>query len=547
MKRRIIALVLAVVMLFGVTACGEKRNGTQDAAGLATPLKEGDPKTWLTGEKRTLTVLTNEGSGGSTYPPASNDLPFWQFMEEYTNVHIEWEIAPTTGYLEIINTRLSAGIDLPDIVMVNTLQVGENAGQNGLLVDLSQYWDTCFTKTQAYWESQGADLLTHISSENGSIYSLCGMTVPTENQIIFMYNTDWMEKLGAEVPTTLEEFTDLIYKMDAAGDLNGNGVDDELALSGGGITELMCALSTAFNLDVNPGTYDLFVADENGVVTDDYTSDNMKNCLTYIHQLYTDRVVDPEICGMNGNFLSEKLASDRVGVFAYYSTYAIIFGQMTDRGIEEPLAEHFTLGKPLASEHNGNQAYMIRSERALGSPTGITKECKDVELACRWLDTLHADPHVINVRLYGIEGEDWVYDENGEVELIFPEDGSARNIEKKGCGQLPLVDFATKESLIADKVQYPWYLEQYEHLREDYPWVSPSIVHLSLYSEEEDAVISDVGSDVKGMYGEHRDKFIKGQLDIEKDWDAYVTSMNKMGLDKLTAAWQSIYDRTTAQ
>ena len=542
MKRRIIALLLTVIMLFGMTACQKKETGNADE--LATPLKEGDPETWLTGDKRTLRVLTNEGTGGSAYPPPSNDLALWQFMEEYTNVHIEWEVAPVTGYMEIINTRLAAGVDLPDIVMVNTVQIGESAGENGLLVDLNEYWDTCFTNTEAYWQSEGVDIRKYIANKDDAVYALCGLSGTVENQIILMYNTEWMEKLGAEVPSTLDEFTELLYKMDAAGDLNGNGIDDELVLTGGGITELLTALSPTFNMNVAPGAWDLFVADENDVVTDDYTSDNMKNCLTYLHKLYKDKVLDPEICGMNGNFLAEKIASDRVGVFAYYSTYAITFGQMTDRGIADPLGEHFTLGRPLGSEYNGNQAYTYLLSRPLGSPTAVTKECKDVELACRWIDTLNADPYVINVRLYGIEGKDWKYDENGEVELIFPADGSARNIEKDGFGQISLTGVTTSESYIADKLQYPWYLEQYAIIREEYPCKNTSIMHLSLYTDEEEEIISDVASDVKGMYGEHRDKFIKGQLDVEKDWDTYVAGMEKMGLKRLTAAWQSIHDRT---
>ena len=524
-----------------MTACQTKETGNADE--LATPLKEGDPETWLTGDKRTLRILTNEGTN-STYPPASNDLPFWAWFEEYTNVHIEWEVASTTGYMEIVSTRLAAGVELPDIIMVNTLRIGESAGENGLLVDLSEYWDTHFVNTKNYWESQGIDILSHISTYDGAIYALCGMCEPVEGHITLMYNTDWMEQLGAEIPTTLDEFTDLLYKMKAAGDLNGNGRDDEVILTGSS-TELQSALGTAFGLEIYEG-WDAFVADENGVVRDEYTSDEMRNYLTYINKLYEDRVLDPEICNMSTNIMSEKIASDRVGIFAYYSGFAISYGQLTTKGIEDPFAECYSLGVALASEYNNNEAYFVRRERALGSPTAITKECKDVELACRWLDTLNADPHVVNVRAFGIEGEDWVYDEAGKVELIYPTDGTARNIAAKGCGQLPIVHFQPKEQLLEDKAPYPWYLEQYEAIRQC-KWISPSVVHTSFYSDEEEEIISNVASDVKGMYGEHRDKFTKGTLDIETEWDTYVANMKKMGLEDLVSAWQMIYDRTKAE
>ena len=538
MKKRAIALFLVVGMLFSLTACIGGKGDTSSTG--ATPLQEGDPESWLTHDKVTLTVFTNEGSS-TAYPPASNELPFWQFMEEYTNVHIDWEVASATGYMEVVSTRLAAGVDLPDIMMVNTLQIAESAGENGLLVDMSEYWDTHFVNTNAYWDSQGVDFESHITSADGSIYALTGMAEPVEGHITLLYNTHWLEQLGEEMPTTLDDFTALLYKMKEAGDLNGNGIDDEIVLTSSGINELMSALGTAFNIEQYEA-WDAFIADENDVVTPEYTSDNMREYLRYIHGLWMDKVLDAEISSMSANLLSEKIASDRVGVFAYYSGFALTYGPLTERGQADPFGCHFSLGLALDSEYNGNDGFFMRRERALGAPTSITTACEDVELACRWLDTLYADPNVLNVRQYGIEGEDWNYAADGSIELVYPEEG--RNIGAKGCGQIPLCHFQTQEQLLAGKEQYPWYLEQYDAMREECTWKSPSVKHIALFTEEEDALISNVNSDVKGMFGEYRDKFLKGQLDLDKDWDTYLENMKKMGIDDLTKAWQMIHDRT---
>ena len=540
MKKRIIALLFVVAMILGLTACGSKDGSSTSTA--VTPLQEGDPETWLSHDKVTLTVFTNEGST-TAYPAPSNDLPFWQFLEEYTNVHIEWEVASATGYTEVISTRLAAGVDLPDIMMVNTLPVAESAGENGLLVDLSEYWDTHFVNTNAHWDAQDVDFESYITSGDGSIYALVGMADPVEGHITLIYNTDWMEKLGAEIPTTLDEFTDLLYKMKAAGDLNGNGIDDEIVLTTSGVNELTSALGTAFNIEQYEA-WDAFVADENDVVTSEYTSDNMKNYLSYIHDLYMDKVLDPEYSSMSANLLSEKIASDRVGVFAYYSGFAITYGQLTERGQADPTGEHFTLGVALASEYNNNEGFFMRRERAVGCPTSITSACEEVELACRWLDTLYADPNVLNVRQYGIEGEDWQYAADGSIEVLHPADGSLRNVGAKGCGQIMLCHFQTPEQLLDGKEQYPWYLEQYDRMRTECAWKSPTVKHVTLFTEEEDNLISNYNSDVKGMFGEYRDKFIKGMLDVDKDWDTYLESIEKMGMSNLTEAWQMVHDRT---
>ena len=133
---------------------------------------EGDLSShWLCDEKTTLKILTYDGVN-SSYRPPSNDLWFWQLMEEYTNVHIDWEISPMSGYGEVLNTRLSAGVDLADIVMSTNNRATTNAGNNGVFIDLMPYWDSCFTNTKSYMEQCGIDLLSYITNPNGKVYAL---------------------------------------------------------------------------------------------------------------------------------------------------------------------------------------------------------------------------------------------------------------------------------------------------------------------------------------------------------------------------------------
>ena len=38
----------------------------------------------------------------------------------------------------------------------------------------------------------------------------------------------WLDQLGLEMPTTTDEFHEVLRAFKAAGDLNGNGIDDEI-------------------------------------------------------------------------------------------------------------------------------------------------------------------------------------------------------------------------------------------------------------------------------------------------------------------------------
>lgn len=551
--KKILALLLALVMMLSVlTACGQTPEETQAPEQTNSP-EQTQPQetevpdwkvehpTWLCEEKQTLTVLTYDGVSSSATPP-SNDLEYWKWLEEYTNVHIEWEIVPYAGYEEVIQARLAAGTDLPDIINVYTTANAINAGSNGLLLDLAPYWDTHFTQTKAYFAEEGTDYKNLITDGNGCIYALHGTTEPVEGHVTLCYNTLWMEALGAEIPRTIEEFTALLQQMKAAGDLNGNGIDDEICFTSADMQKLYSAIGTAFDLE----TYlsmEPYAVREDGVVYDEYTAENQKYYLEYLHSLYEEGLLDPEITSMSASALSEKCASDRVGVFAYYTGFAPSYGAMTSAGQNDKNGEYFTLGYPLTSEYN-DTAYFTRREVVSNSlATAVTTECENPDLAMRWLDVMFGCKEVVTVRTCGFEGVHYKLNAEGEMELIMPEDGSNWG-GVEGGNQITLAFIQTKEQLLNTKQSYPWYLEQYAYLREELTWKSPSIVHAIGYTPEEQEIVDFYNTDVKTYYAEMRDKFVKGEADLDTEWETYISTMEQLGVNEMTAAWQSVYDRT---
>ena len=44
----------------------------------------------------------------------------------------------------------------------------------------------------------------------------------------FLINKTWLDKVGKDVPTTVDEWKECLEAFKEAGDLNGNGKDDEV-------------------------------------------------------------------------------------------------------------------------------------------------------------------------------------------------------------------------------------------------------------------------------------------------------------------------------
>ena len=558
--RRIALLALALAMLLALPGCGGGSAGGAVGGNVRIPAHQavqnasgGDPTLAaamqgrrcdltprpLCSEKTTLTVMTYDAVNSSYLPP-SNDLWFWQMLEEYTNVHINWEVSPMSGYGEVLNTRLSAGMDLADIVMSTNNRATTNAGNNGVFIDLMPYWDSCFTNTKSYMEQCGIDLLSYITNPNGKVYALPNIQNPTEGHITFLYNTLWLEELGAEVPTTLDEFTDLLYKMKNAGDLNHNGIADEVILTSSTVSILTSVLGNAFNLEMYEG-WDAFDADAGGTVFDEYTTENMREYLTYLHKLYDDGILDAEIGFMNDDSLGEKIANDRVGCFVFYSGFAIGYGNLTTEGQYDPMGEYYTLGLPLASKWNGNEGYFVSRTLTYGNTgASITAECSDPELAARWLDVLYADPTILWARVYGKEGETWEFNEDGQVVLIATGRGGQWDPYYLGVGQISLPFIQTKEECAIDARQ--WYLVECEKIRRC-KWIDASVPKVSIFTGEEAALRDEVNSEVSAYWFEWRDKFITGMMDVGADWDTYINSIYGVGMGQLNKAWQMVYDR----
>lgn len=557
MKKRIIAFLLVVVMAFALVACGAKeetvtpseeektQNEQQSSVEQETSQDASNEDwktehpTWLTPEKVTFTVMTSTGAVDT--PDASNDVEFWAWLEEYTNIHIEWEVIPYEGSEEVTKTRLAAGENLPDIMETPGKAGASDAGKNGLLIDLNEYWDTCFTNTTAYYEEEGTDLKSLLVNGDGQIFALSGTLEPVENHVTFLYNKDWMDKLGAEIPKTLDEFTDLLRQMKAAGDLNENGIDDERYLHGPDVKNIISAIASAFDLEIY-GSADAFIRDENGVVTDEYTCENMKNMLSYLSDLYAEGLISKDITAPETKMM-ELAAQNSAGVYAFYSSYAIPFSSVAPAAADDPDSCQFIVGYPLASEFNNNTNWFVMRHTASSGNTSITSACKDPELACKWLDTLFADPVVLLTRTMGQQGIDWEYDENGEPASIPNEDGSVRDIISRGYGQIDLAHIQTREQCTVADYAYPWYKEQYSDMRDNVLWRDRSVPSLDIYTNEEQEIADTYKSSIVDYYSEMRDKFVTNQASIDDEWDSYVETMNKLGLQEMIAMYQHVCDR----
>lgn len=314
--KKIVSLLLATVMVIGVTACGKSETETAaetpaaktteaaettESAQAADPLGKYDETVEID-----MVVRTNDNieknlleANGWTW----EDNIWTQHYLDQLNVKINWKwIAKgDEEYNTKVNMMLASG-DLPDFFLVNSIQLKQ-------LVDADMVEDLT-----SYYEQYAADLTKSITAESGSAPFAAAMfdgklygipkIYPSYDRAKFLYvRQDWLDKLGLEVPTTMDELIDVAIAFSTQ-DPDGNGIDDTygFALTKNLIDGGHEIKGFSYGYGATPDQW----IEKDGQLVYGGIQPEMKEALAGLQRLYTSGAIDPEF----GVKDYEKVTSD---------------------------------------------------------------------------------------------------------------------------------------------------------------------------------------------------------------------------------------------
>lgn len=159
-----------------------------------------------------ISIVTNS----YTPEPPTPESPAWQAIEDFTNTKLDITYVPSSNYEERFNITLASG-DLPSMILTNKTSSFINAVQDGA------FWD--LTDHLADYEnlSQLNDIVKNNISIDGSVYGL--YRARPLGRMAVTIRKDWLDNLGMEIPTTTDEFYDVMYAF-THDDPDGNGQND---------------------------------------------------------------------------------------------------------------------------------------------------------------------------------------------------------------------------------------------------------------------------------------------------------------------------------
>jgi ABC-type glycerol-3-phosphate transport system substrate-binding protein len=201
--KRILALLMVLVLSFGVVACGNNNapanNGGYDTGATETT-ETVETETTDDGEEITLTWLHHfEEEGMNNWV---NDMAA-KYHEQNPNVTIDIQSTGFDNYMTLLKTKI-AGNDAPDIFDLPTIGANLDFIENDYLVDLS--------------DSVVADRLVDSAIDGGSYDGSLYLIPYEQSGFGVYYNEDLFAEAGIEgTPETYTEFVDALEKLEAAG------------------------------------------------------------------------------------------------------------------------------------------------------------------------------------------------------------------------------------------------------------------------------------------------------------------------------------------
>lgn len=487
------------------------------------------------GETVTLTMFASKAS----IQGAWEDMPFFSEMEKATGVNFTFDLVDSSSLAERKALLLGSG-DLPDVMAGIGFTDGEllQYGQMGAFLPLEDYInEECMPNLTAFL-TEHPEYRAMMTAADGHIYSLMYISAAPRDEANYKtwVNNEWLKALNLEVPTTLDEFYDMLVAFKTQ-DPNGNGEADEIPIAFGAEGNVTIGMFRAAMLaangiaGTNAGNADMYL-DDDGNVQYIFTSEAYKAYLEFVNKLYTEGLLDNECFSQTGAQLTAKGNQSLVGCFMSLASYLM------------DTTEHFPLYEsipPMTSDMNDEQ---IAWKNWLGT-TGtyaLASTCSNPEAALRWADYLftYEGASLLSQGPRGL-GWDYVDDTNTYWAKNVPE-GYASSEEYRGtltpdCGTL-MVGYVSPEFIGYLSAAHVVNLE--EHVAKSYtPYLKAGYPRVKL-DENAQEVVTNYYTDINKYVTSCEARFISGDMPLSQ-WDEYVANLESMHLSDYVQVYVDAY------
>ncbi len=565
--KKLIALLLAALMLLSLAACGGGTAQNSETGAVADDGEEyhGEMPIVKPGDEP-ITLTIGIKTNGNVTDYKDNDLTKW--LEEQTGLNIEFMLfnGSTAEAATQVALMIASGEKLPDILHpggITKVQV-DQYGEDGYFIDLKPYFEK-----YAYYQKQAFDAFPEANVREramalgeepttGAIYNFPFVSYsPLDTPICHAWiNQTWLDKLGLSMPTTLAELKEVLIAFRDR-DPNGNGRKDEIPMVGVANAEYLDILRMIVNAYVYWNPRYPFNIDENGKLWIPFDKDEYRQALIYINDLVSEELLSTltwtQSIEEEKGLLNPAEGSDYIcGVVCGDANIHFTPGSKTIFDYE-PLPP-FKAETPLGG-------YAPYGEYNMRFNTFITSSCEHPVEAFKLLDFL-CSPEAILWGRWGERGVNWDWSEGGKlgnlggeakIRLIGEPVYSTQNNANWHSTWSTYTETDNQYEIGGDDenswdvVRVKKYLKNYENYVA--VGIPEHVVTYFNYDKEANEQVTEISKEYAAFVKDRRAQFCTGVLDPrnDADWQTYLDGLKSLRVDEYIALAQTANDKMIAR
>ncbi len=471
-----------------------------------------------------------------------DNLWFFKELEAKTNIHIEWEVVKDADWKAKLNLMFASG-EYPDIIIRGEIDSIEEYGvTQGILVPLDDYLEEYMPNY--YSRLQMNDANASIPASDGKTYWIGNLTAQNVNHDgNHFINKAWLEKLNLEMPTTIDELTNVLRAF-RDGDPNGNGQKDEIPMSAADLIHQTQGVYTHFaNFGVPLNRFVYACIDENNKVVFPGYMAGFRAACEWLNLCYNEGLLDPESITQDSNVWGTKMNAGQVG----YTTYL----RLINTALAPEIAAQFTSLIPPASEY-GVQVPRILEVPSMGA--ALTVANKHIPETLRWLDAqFETETMMVSVNGPVKEGgpiEPTIkINDNGKYEIVsIPENNGLYQYVPVYHGQF----FAPGDYYFDIYEMPPHRVERYNYSKEyEEAGVLEKnsfyyLYRLAKMDSESQLEATRLFNEIEKFMKESIANFITGGV-TDENWQTFLDTAKAVGADRYVELYQKAYDEYLAK
>lgn len=475
-----------------------------------------------------------------------------KYIEDLLNITIKPVSVTWTNYKEYYQ-MLDATDNLPDVF--TTLTISSNDSNDSAVFEdyvTSGSIRSLPEDLSGYPNLNGLFKdLEYTRRQDGKYYAIPRVNYRDEilgsTDAAMVVRRDWMDNLSIDDPSNLEEFIEMTAAF-ANDDPDGNGIDDTIGYNVNNLVAIGKWVMLGLAPECNTYTW---VETDGGTYVPCWTTEDFKKVVAAYRQMYECGSLDPDFYTKTPNAVMEDFARGRLGALEYKSAAGslldleALWNLYNDKPFDECVDILHIFPAPDGNCYS-NSSFISWSESFISS--GV--DDKKLERILCLFEYLLSEEGV-RLTKYGIEGEDYKFDSEGNYTCLVDTQGRSllKFLEDKYPSTYLFANLASINGNWSDFEESETNFIRYgKHCvvlaNKDVTWNQENTIQLErpykflLFPKETSDTFSTTGAFNNFV------KCIIGEEDAVKMWEDVLDSYKEQGLDEYIRRQNELYQES---